>query len=135
MRYIDTNIILRFLVESKNDLPKRLLSFFEKLEKGEIKVKCLDIVFFQVIFVLKRFYKVDKKDILEVMRKILSLNGLHIKNKKIIERSLDLWEVHSDDIIDCYIVSNMEHDNEKELYTFDKKIKKLGIDSVELGNA
>ena len=127
MRYIDTNIILRFLVEPEENLPEGLLTFFEKLEKGELKVKCLDIVFFQVIFVLKSFYKVEKEKIIEVMRKILSLNGLYIKNKKIMERTLDLWETHSDDIIDCYIVANMENDDEKELYSFDKKIKKFGI--------
>jgi predicted nucleic-acid-binding protein len=130
MRYIDTNIFLRFLTEEKENLPQGLLEFFQNLQEGSIKVKCLDIVFFQVIFVLKSFYKVDKDEIIKVMKNILSLNGLYIKNKRILERTLELWEKHSDDIIDCYIVANMEQDGENELYTFDKKIKILGVKTI-----
>jgi predicted nucleic acid-binding protein len=48
----------------------------------------------------------------------------------VLERTLELWEKHSDDIIDCYIVANMELENETELYSFDKKISKLGIKCV-----
>ena len=127
---MNVELLPDFLVEAKENLPERLLTFFERLEKGELKVKCLDLVIFQTIFVLRSFYKIEKKEILEVMRKILSLNGLYIKNRKIIERTLDLWETHSDDIIDCYIVANMENDDERELYSFDKKIKRLGIKVV-----
>ena len=47
-----------------------------------------------------------------------------------LEKTLELWEKHSDDIIDCYIVANMELENETELYSFDKKISKLGIKSL-----
>ena len=67
------------------------------------------------------------------MKSILSLDGLYMQNKKIIERTIDLWENHPDDIIDCYIVANMENDGETQLYTFDKKIKNLGVKIVELG--
>ena len=131
MRYIDTNVFLRFLTE-KNP-PRELLELFDNLQKGKEKAKCLDMVFFQVIFVLKSFYKVEKEKIIKAMKSILSLDGLYMQNKKIIERTIDLWESHPDDIIDCYIVANMENDGETELYTFDKKIKNLGVKIVELG--
>ncbi len=132
MRYIDTNIFLRYLTEKKEDLPQELIDFFQSLQEGNINVKCLDIVFFQVIFVLKSFYKVEKDKIIKSIESILALNGLHTKNKRVLERTLELWEQHPDDIIDCYIVANMERDGENELYTFDKKIRKLGVKSVNL---
>ena len=130
MKYIDTNVFLRFLTEDRNKVPDGLLDFFKSLKEGNIKVKLLDLVFFQVIFVLKSFYKVEKDRIIEVMREILSFKGIYTKNKKMLERTLELWERHSDDIIDCYIVANMELENETELYSFDKKISKLGIKCV-----
>jgi len=130
MRYIDTNVVLRFLTEEKENLPNELLDFFKNLQNGNVKTKCLDIVFFQIIFVLKSFYKVEKNRIIEIMDHILSLDGLYIKNKRILERTLELWKRHPDDIIDCHIVANMEQDGENELYTFDKKIKKLGIKTI-----
>lgn len=131
MRYIDTNVILRYLVEKKEKQPKNLKKLFVKLESGEIKVECLEIVFFQVIFVLKSFYKIDKKEIIKGIKNLLLLSGFHIKNKQIMERTLDIWETYSDDIVDCYIAANMEYANERELFTYDKGIKQLGIKGIE----
>lgn len=131
MRYIDTNVIIRYLVEKKGKQPKRLKGFFIKLESGELKVECLEIVFFQVIFVLKSFYKVDKKEIIESIKRIFSLTGLYMKNKRIMERTLDIWKSHTGDIVDCYIVANMEYLGERELFTYDKGIERLGIQGLE----
>jgi len=61
-----------------------------------------------VIFVLKSFYKVEKKEITKEMRKLLGFRGLKMKDKQTIERTFDLWEEHPDDIIDCYIVACMK---------------------------
>ena len=129
MRYIDTNVILRFLVEKDGYTPE-LVSLFDNIAKGTMQIKCLDMVFFQVIFVLKSFYKVEKNEIINTMRKLLLFKGLKFKDKRLLGRTLDLWEHHSDDVIDCYIVANMEKDKEEEIYTFDKKIDKLGVKIV-----
>ena len=125
MRYVDTNVILRFLTDKRPD--KKLIDFFKKIESDEEKVKCIDMVFFQVIFVLRSFYKIEKKEIIKEMRKLLNLKGLKMKDKQTIERTLDFWEKHPDDIVDCYIVSCMEKDGENEIYSFDKKIDRLGV--------
>ena len=50
-----------------------------------------------------------------------------MKGKRIMERTLELWQTHSDDIIDCHIASNMEKSGEKIIISFDKSIEKLGI--------
>ena len=125
MRYVDTNVILRLLTDKRPD--KKLIDFFKKIESDEEKVKCIDMVFFQVIFVLRSFYKIEKKEIIKEMRKLLSFKGLKMKDKQTIERTLDFWEKHPDDIVDCYIVSCMEKDGENEIYSFDKKIDRLGV--------
>ena len=125
MRYVDTNVILRFLTDKRPD--KKLIDFFKKIESDEEKVKCIDMVFFQVIFVLRSFYKIEKKEIIKEMRKLLNFKGLKMKDKQTIERTLDFWEKHPDDIVDCYIVSCMEKDGESEIYSFDKKIDRLGV--------
>ena len=62
MRYIDTNVFVRFLTEEKDKISEEFLNFFHNLKEGKIKVKLLDLVFFQVIFVLKSFYKVKKEE-------------------------------------------------------------------------
>lgn len=131
MRYVDTNVIVRFLVERRENQPASLRGLFLKLENGEIKVECLETVFFQAVFVLRSFYKVKKREIIESMKQVLSLNGLHMKNKRIMERTLEMWESHPGDIVDCYIGAHMEHAGEKELFTYDEEIERLGIKGIE----
>jgi len=125
MRYIDTNVILRFLTDKNPN--KELIDFFKRIKSGEEEVKCIDMVFFQVIFVLKSFYKVKKEEIISVMRELLGFKGLKMKDKQTLERTMELWGKHPDDIVDCYIVACMEKDGENEIYSFDEKIDKLGV--------
>ncbi len=128
MRYIDTNVILRFLTDKNPN--EKLIDLFTRIERGEEEVRCVDMVFFQVVFVLKSFYKIEKDEIIDTMRSLLTFKGLRMKDKQTIERTLDLWERHPDDIIDCYIVACMEKDGESEIYSFDKKIERLGIKRI-----
>jgi len=132
MRNIDTNVFLRFLVTDREKPPKGLLSFFSKLQKSEVDIFCLDIVFFQVIFVLKSFYQVEKGEIINRMLDLVSFDGLYMKDKRVIERTLEIWKDYSGDIIDCYIAANMEKSGEKEIVSYNKKIEKLGIKRIEL---
>ena len=131
MRNIDTNVFLRFLVADREKPPKGLLDFFSKLQKGEIEVFCLDLVFFQAIFVLKSFYQVEREEIINKMLELLSFDGLYMKDKRTIERTLEMWRDHSGDIIDCCIAATMEKTGEKEIVSYDKKIEKLGIKRIE----
>ncbi len=129
MRYIDTNVILRFLTNENPD--EKLINFFKRLKSGETEVKCIDMVFFQTIFVLNSFYKIEKKEIIKAMRKLLGFKGLKIKDKQTVDRALDFWEKHTDDIIDCYIAACMEKEGESEIYNLDKKIDRLGVKRVD----
>ncbi len=131
MRNIDANVFLRFLVTNKEKPPKGLLDFFSKLQKGKSEVFCLDLVFFQAIFVLKSFYQVEKGEIINKMLELLSFDGLYTKDKRVIERTLEMWKDYSGDIIDCYIAANMEKSGEKEIVSYDKKIERLGIKKIE----
>jgi predicted nucleic acid-binding protein len=55
----------------------------------------------------------------------------HIGRARIMARCLDLWELHSGDIMDCYLVANMEFTGEKDLFSYDKGMKRLGIGIIE----
>jgi len=131
MRNINTNVFLRFLTTDREKMPKSLLTLFSKLQKGETKVFCLDLVFFQAIFVLKSFYQVEKGEIINKMLNLLSFDGLCMKDKRVIERTLEMWRNHPGDIIDCYIAANMEKSGEKEIVSYDKKIAMLGLQRIE----
>lgn len=55
---LDTNVIVRFLVESPESIPERfrgVFSFFERIERGEVKVHLPALVLVQSFFVLTSY--------------------------------------------------------------------------------
>ena len=74
---LDTNVIIRFLTADENPKYKTLYSFFQSLEQGQMRLELKLIVLFQVIFVLKSFYRVPKKRIVDGMKNILKYRGIH----------------------------------------------------------
>ena len=63
---LNTNVIIRFLTGDQDIKYKNLYAFFHTIETGKIRVELKLIAFFQVVFVLKSFYKVSKDDIVEL---------------------------------------------------------------------
>ena len=128
---LDTNVIIRFLTSDKNPKYSQLYSFFKSLEMGEMRVELKLIVLFQVIFVLKSFYNVPKKNIADGILAILKYKGIRITDKKTIKRTLELWRERNLEIVDCYLIACLEDDKQNVLYSYDQDFDKFKINRKE----
>jgi predicted nucleic-acid-binding protein len=79
MSLVDTNIILRYLL---NDIPE--LSEKARLELKSSNVRILTQVVAEVIYVLSKIYKINRKEISENLLKIFSLDGVIVENEEIV---------------------------------------------------
>jgi len=77
---LDTNVLIRFLTSDKTKKFRGVYSFFESLEHGDLRIELTLIVLFQVVFVLKSFYSVPRKDITAGMMGILEYKGIIVRN-------------------------------------------------------
>ena len=128
---LDTNILIRFLTLDKSEKYKNLYTFFESLERGKMRVELKLIVLFQVIFVLKSFYRVPKEHIVGGIIDLLKCKGITIKEKKIIQRALELWRKKNVEIVDCYLIACLERDAQNLLYSYDRDFDKFKINRKE----
>jgi predicted nucleic-acid-binding protein len=128
---LDTNVLLRFFTSDKSKKYKRLYEFFETLERGDMRVELKLIVIFQVIFVLKSYYDVPKGDIVSGIQNILKYKGISIKEKKIVQRSLELWSKKNVEIVDCYLIACLEKDSQNLLYSYDRDFDKFEVNRKE----
>ena len=128
---LDTNVIIRFLTADKNPKYKNLYSFFKSLENGEMHVELKLIVFFQVVFVLKSYYKVPKEHIAEGLLALLEYRGITIKEKKIVCRTLELWRDRNVEIVDCYLIACLGGDSQNLLYSYDRDFDKFNVNRIE----
>ena len=128
---LDTNVIVGFLMADEDEKYKNLYPFFESLEKGERRVELKVIVLFQVIFVLKSFYKIPKEKIAEGMLDLLRYKGIFIKEKKIVLRMLEMWRDFNTEIVDCYLTVCMEKDDQMTLYSYDRGFDRFDVRRIE----
>ena len=128
---LDTTVIVRFLVSDKSPKYKNLYSFFESLEYGKMKVELKLIVLFQVLFVLKSFYKVPKDQVANGITDLLKYKGIVIKNKTMIRRMMKMWCNKKLDIVYCYLIAILENDSQNLLYSYDRDFDKFNINRKE----
>lgn len=82
-KLIDTNIIIRYLVGDNEEQLKECLKIFRQVSKADLEIYILESVLMECLFVLIKFYKFPKNEVVEDLKKILSLKGV-VNNDKII---------------------------------------------------
>ena len=121
---IDTNGLLRFLL---NDIPEQadlIEKAIRKAEKDRRVVLIPQIVIFEISFILKSFYKLEKQAIIDKIHSILSVDILNIESKNLFLETLTLYGKNNVGFVDCFLLIKAEADG-AELFTFDEKLKKL----------
>jgi predicted nucleic-acid-binding protein len=127
---IDTNVIVRFLVETPKTIEpqfKGVFSFFEKLESGARSAMLPDIVLFQAYFVLTSYYDVPTPEAAGQLAKILKFKGIILAEKNIALECLAMLQHAKTDIVDAWIIAFSKFKKVSAVYSFDKGFASHGI--------
>lgn len=120
---LDTNIIIRFLVGDNKEYLEKSTIYFEKIEQGLMEVEILSDVLMEAFFVLTKFYKIPKDEVIADLKTILSLKGVVNQNKIILFEALNIIENKNIDFVDALICSKCKLENYEKL-SFDKDLNK-----------
>ena len=99
---IDANVIIRFLVGDHKEHLEISSIFFEEIERGEREVEILDSVLMEVFFVLTKFYKIAKREVIDDLKKIIALRGV-VGDKILLIEVLNIIESKNIDFVDALI--------------------------------
>lgn len=119
MIIVDTNVILRYLLQDNEELSSKAI---EIIDNNEIFIPTEVIV--EVSYVLKKVYNVEKDKIFETIKLLLDMENIKFKNKKTIEVAFKIYSEKNLDIVDCilYAYNKVE---KFEIKSFDKKLCKI----------
>mgnify|MGYP001597909986 CR=1 FL=1 len=120
---IDTNIVIRFLQADHPELSAKSREIILGAESGKYRIYFDEIMIAETIWVLTSFYKQDKKEICNLLLKLVSKNWLVNPRKNLILRSLKLCAFANLSYIDSWI-AEVSTANKIKLETFDKDLKK-----------
>ncbi len=119
---LDTNALLRFLL---NDIPEQSDQVTQLLKNARIQNITLivpQIVIFELVFGLLRFYKISKSKVIEILNALFSSEGISFEDRAIFEEALLMYETENLSLVDCFLFAKSKQEN-TELFTFDKKLK------------
>ncbi len=120
---LDTNILLRFLVGDVPSQYKISKKLFEDASQGKVALYIAQIVIFEVDFGLVKFFKFNKKEVVEMLESLVGISYIKFDNRDIFQKAIKLYKELNLDLVDCFLLT---YANEKSLrlFTFDKILQK-----------
>jgi len=120
---LDTNIIIRFLVGDHQEQLAQSVEIFKDIESAKLQVEILDGVLMEAFFVLTKFYKLPKSEVIDDLKTILAFNGVINSNKPILYEALNIIEVKNIDFVDALICAKSKLQGFGKL-SFDNDLRK-----------
>lgn len=117
---LDTNILLRLVL---NDVPEQMLAIKKLFEQSDV-LHVADIVIFEIVFILDKYYEFNREDICESIQTIVRHNKISC-NRKLFELSLPLYSTNTKiSFVDSTLPVYALLYNATPLRTFDKELVK-----------
>ena len=120
---LDTNIIIRFLVGDNGEQLQKSIEIFKAIESAKLQVEILDGVLMEAFFVLTKFYKLPKEEVIGDLKTILALNGVVNSNKPVLYETLNIMEMKNIDFVDAMICAKSKLQGFEKL-SFDDDVRR-----------
>lgn len=134
-RFLDTNILLRYLTRDDETKAEQALALLLRIEQNEEKAVTSPMVIFETVFTLQRFYQISRERIGKLVLPIVDLRGLQLANKHIYHRAFELYISHNVSFADAYNAAHMQARQLTEIYSWDRDFDRIpGITRVEPGD-
>lgn len=134
MRFLDTNVLVRFLTGTPPDQFRKSVELFRAVEQGTEQIITNYIVIFETVWVLNRSYKFPMDDIRTALLDIISLPNVRLENKAWYVRAFDLSVELNIPFADAFRAVFMQENEITEAYTWDSHFDRVdGITRIEPG--
>jgi predicted nucleic acid-binding protein len=130
--FLDTNIILRHLLNDHPEHSPRATAFLESVRAGEMSVHTADTVVFECVFTLERFYRLPKARIRDVILPLFGIPGIVLPGKRRYRKVFDLYVGLNLPFADAYHAVRAEHLKVDYIVSIDRDFDRVpGIRRLE----
>ena len=94
MRFLDTNIILRYLTRDDENKAEACYQLFQRVSRGEEDLFTCEAIITEVVYVLSSSrapYRLSHEEIRERLAPILTIRGLRLPQKRVYIDALDIY--------------------------------------------
>jgi len=119
---LDTNVIVRILVEDDPEQAARARALFDRLEEEDDTAYVTDVVLCELVWVLESCYKLRRSQIVATLHKLRAAKRLKFENPDELSRTLHAFETGKGDFADYVIREHAKSAGCTAVATFDRKL-------------
>lgn len=122
--FLDTNVILRFLLKDNEKHYNLARGYFEKAKRGEIELNLVPETLFEIDYVLRGVYSLTKDEVVDILLKLIKTPYLEISNRGVLITTVDTYQSTSVDLFDIYLYYH-SLSKDAQVLSFDKDFEKI----------
>lgn len=133
MLTVDTNVLLRHLLNDHDEHSPRASALFLKVRQGEQIVFCPDTAIFEAVYILNGLAGAPRDRTAAALLLLVDLPSFRMEHKGAIVAALEFWVNRSPlDYADCYHLALTKELGLAGIYTFDQKMDRYpGVQRIE----
>lgn len=120
--FVDTNILIRHLTGD----PPQLAAQATRYLAGADELLLPDLILAEVAYVLESFYEVPRAQVATTLRAVLAFPSIRVLDADLLQRAVEVYEVHRIDFADAYLVASAERTGIGVIASFDRSIDRVG---------
>jgi len=132
VRFLDTNILLRHLLQDHPAQSASATRYLAAIEAGQEKVRIADTVIFETVFTLQRQYGVPKPNIRDTLWPLIDLSGIILPGKRRLREVFELYVMYNISFADAFHAVLMKRWGVSEIVSYDRGFDKIpAINRIE----
>ena len=122
---LDTNVVIRYLVQDDKKQSAAATRFIEKSLTTDVPGYINHITLCEIVWVLQRCYDVTKQQLRDIIEGLLTTKQLIVENVEVAWKALRAYDANRADFCDALIGQANIHSGCEHTVTFDKKAASL----------
>ena len=119
--WLDTNVVLRFLIRDHEEYYIAAKDLLAKAEKGELCFLLHPLTVAELVWTLESFYEYGKEEIANTLLGFIDARGIEVPEKEITRKALLDYADKNVDYLDAYLAAYASQIGPPTIFTLDKK--------------
>ncbi|MEO8571315.1 MAG: PIN domain-containing protein [Chloroflexota bacterium] len=125
--FVDTNVLVRHLTGDPPDMAARATRYLATVDELLLP----DLILAEVAYVLESFYEAPRAQVATTLRAVLAFPAIRVLDADLLQRAVEVYEVHRLDFADAYLVASAERTGIGVIASFDRSIDRVRTVSRE----
>ena len=119
--FVDTSVLVRHLTGDPPDLAARATRFLAQADE----LLLADLIVAETVYVLESFYDVERPQVAEAVRAMVSFEALRVVDPELLLRAVEVYETDRLDFAEAYLVAAAERSGVGVVASFDRSIDRI----------